>query len=92
MQKWLSQMAMGWEQGLIDQLLKTTYDPITKESLGCWDTINTDNKPEEEDAEKCLYDLKAQGIQTKIITVFMDYVDSGKLRLLEKKIRYYNFS
>ena len=71
--------------GLVDELLKPSYDPITKESLGCWDTINTDNEPEIKGSEKCVYDLKAQGIQTRIITVFIDMVDSGKLRLLEKK-------
>ena len=27
----------------IDELLKESFDPITKESLGCWDTINDDN-------------------------------------------------
>lgn len=70
--------------GLVDELLKPSYDPITKEPLGCWDTINTDNQPEIKGSEKCVYDLKAQGIQTRIITVFIDMVDSGKLRLLEK--------
>lgn len=70
--------------GLVDELLKPSYDPITKEPLGCWDTINTDNQPEIKGSEKCVYDLKAQGIQTRIITVFIDMIDSGKLRLLEK--------
>src|SRR5699024_4262036 len=46
----------GLGAGLIDELLKDSYDPITKEPLGCWDTINTDNQPEVEDAEKCVYD------------------------------------
>lgn len=72
--------------GLVDELLKPTYDPITREPLGCWDTINTDNKPEIQGSEKCVYDLKSQGIQTRILTVFIDMVDSGKLRLLENKI------
>lgn len=75
----------GLGAGLIDALLKEHIDPITKESLGCWDTINTDNKPESEYAEKCVFDLKASGIQTKIITAFVDCVDSGKLKLLEKR-------
>ena len=70
--------------GLVDELLKPSYDPVTKEPLGCWDTINTDNQPEIKGSEKCVYDLKAQGIQTRIVTVFIDMVDSGKLRLLEK--------
>jgi ribonucleoside-diphosphate reductase alpha chain len=71
--------------GLVDECLKESYDPITKEPLGCWNTVNTDNAPESSKAEKCLFDLKAQGIQTKIITTFIDMVDGGKLRLLEKK-------
>lgn len=71
--------------GLVDELLKPSYDPVTNDYLGCWDTVNTDNKPEEKGAEKCLYDLKAQGINAKIITYFMDYVNSGILRLLKKK-------
>lgn len=70
--------------GLIDELLKTNYDPDTKQTLECWDTINTDNEPEVKGAEKCLYDMKAQGTNTRVITIFIDMIDSGKLRLLEK--------
>jgi ribonucleoside-diphosphate reductase alpha chain len=75
----------GLGAGLVDELLKESYDPVNKEPLGCWDTINTDNKPESRDAEKCLYDLKAQSAQTRIVTTFIDMVDSYKLRLLEKR-------
>jgi hypothetical protein len=75
----------GLGSGLVDELLKESFDPITKESLGCFDTVNTDNAPEMDAAEKCLYDLKAQSAQTRIITTFIDMVDSGKLRLLEKR-------
>lgn len=75
----------GLGSGLIDELLKESRDPVTKEPLGCWNTINTDNEPENSDAEKCLYDLKAQGIQSRIVTVFIDMVESGRLRLLEKR-------
>ena len=71
--------------GLVDELLKSTVDVLTGDDLGCWNTVNTDNEPELVDAEKCLYDLKAQGIQTRILTTFMDMIDSGKLRLLEKR-------
>lgn len=75
----------GLGSGLVDELLKEGYDPITKESLGCWDTINTDNLPEMEGSERCVFDLKAQSAQSRIITTFIDMVDSGKLRLLEKR-------
>ena len=75
----------GLGSGLVDEFLKCGIDPITGEDLGCWNTVNTDNEPEISNAEKCLYDLKAQGIQTKIITTFIDMVESGKLHLLEKR-------
>lgn len=81
----------GLGAGLIDELLKESFDPITKESLGCWDTVNDDNVPEIQDAEKILYNLKAQSAQSKIITTFIDMVDSGRLRLLEKR-QYSDFS
>ena len=75
----------GLGSGLVDELLKDTTDPISKKSLGCWATINTDNKPEVSNAKKCVFDLKAQGIQSRIITTFIDMVDSQRLRLLAKK-------
>lgn len=75
----------GLGAGLIDELLKESYDPVTKEPLGCWNTINTDNEPELNTAECCLFDLKAQTYQSKIITTFIDMVDSERVRLLEKR-------
>lgn len=75
----------GLGSGLIDELLKETIDPNTGESLGCWDTMNDDNTPETSEAEKILYNLKAQAIQSKAVTTFIDSVDSGILRLLEKR-------
>lgn len=76
----------GLGAGLIDECLKESFDPITNESLGCWDTINDDNTPElPEEAEKILYNLKAQSVQSKVVTNFIDMVDSEKLRLLCKK-------
>lgn len=76
----------GLGSGLVDELLKSQYDPQTGEQLECWNTINTDNKPENElEANTCLWDIKAQGIQTKIIIDFIDAVDSGKLKILEHR-------
>ena len=69
--------------GLVDELLKDTIDPATGESLGCWDTINTTNQPESMVAEECVFDLKAQTAQSKILTSLIDVVESGTLRLLE---------
>lgn len=76
----------GLGAGLIDECLKESFDPITNESLGCWDTINDDNMPElPDEAEKILYNLKAQSVQSKVVTNFIDMVDSEKLRLLCNK-------
>lgn len=75
----------GLGAGLIDELLKESFDPITGEYLGCWNTMNTDNQPEVRDAEKCLFDMKAQHFQSKVVADFIDAVESGKLKLLEKK-------
>jgi ribonucleoside-diphosphate reductase alpha chain len=71
--------------GLCDELLKENRDPITERTYECWDTINTDNLPEYENAEKCVFDLKPQTDQNGIIVSFIDAVTSGRLRLLERK-------
>ena len=75
----------GLGSGLVDELLKPSYDKITGEYLGCFDTINTDNQPQSADAEKCLFDMKAQGTQTKVISHFINAVDSGMLKMLIRK-------
>jgi ribonucleoside-diphosphate reductase alpha chain len=75
----------GLGVGLLDELLKETIDPNTGESLGCWDTINTDHQPELVDAEPVLYAMLSQGINHEIIVSFIDAVESNKLQLLQKK-------
>lgn len=75
----------GLGSGLVDQLLLESYDPVTGEYLGCFDTINTDNKPENPNAEKCLFDMKAQSYQTKVVSYFINVVDSGILHMLSRK-------
>jgi ribonucleoside-diphosphate reductase alpha chain len=75
----------GIGSGLIDELLRDSYDPITGEYLGCFDTINTDNKPEINNAEKCLFDMKAQTYQTQVISHFINSVDGGLLKMLLRK-------
>lgn len=75
----------GLGSGLVDELLKPSYDKITGEYLGCFDTINTDNQPQVSDAEKCLFDMKAQTFQTKVISHFINAVDSGMLKMLIRK-------
>ncbi|MGZ9868125.1 hypothetical protein ACU3L3_06860 [Priestia endophytica] len=70
-------------KGLIDRLTEDVTDPETNEELGCWDTINTDQKPDVKGSPKLIYDLTAQGINGDIITEFLNYVESGKLKLLK---------
>lgn len=75
----------GLGSGLIDELLKTHFDPLTKESYPAWNTMNTTAEPETTKAEECLYDLKAQSCQTQILSNFIDAIDSGTLRFLESR-------
>lgn len=75
----------GLGTGLIDELMKENYDPKTGETYPAWDTVNTSAEPETTKAEKCLYDLKAQSDQTRIISNFIDMIDSGKFRFLETR-------
>lgn len=75
----------GLGAGLIDELMKETYDPKTGETYPAWDTMNTTAEPETKNAEECLYDLKAQSDQTRIISNFIDMIDSYKLRFLENR-------
>ncbi|WJV20703.1 hypothetical protein QU593_09835 [Rossellomorea marisflavi] len=77
--------ANGIGSAIKDEALKNTIDPITGEELGCWDTINTEDEPEENNAPKILYALTAQGINSDIIVSFIDAIESEKLQLLEKK-------
>lgn len=70
-------------KGLIDRLLEDLTDPDTNEELGCFDTINTDQKPDVYPAIPIIYDLTAQGINGEIIRTFIDYVETEKLKLLK---------
>lgn len=75
----------GLGSGLIDELMKENFDPITGETYPSWDTINTTAEPEKPKSEVCLYDLKAQSCQTQILSNFIDVIDSGILRFLESR-------
>lgn len=70
-------------QGLVDRLLEDQTDPETSEELGCWATINTDQKPEVKDSPPVVYALKSQGINGDIIRTFIDYVESNRLKLVQ---------
>lgn len=78
--------ANGLGIGLVDELLKNTHDPKTGDFLQCFGSINTSNQSEDPQNEiQCLYEMKAQTAQTKIVGDFINAVDSGMLRLLEQK-------
>ena len=76
----------GLGVGLVDKLLEETIDPSTGINLGCYNTINTDQQPESDNAERIVFDLKPQSANHDVIITFMDMVEGKKLRLLEKKI------
>jgi len=73
----------GLGKGLIDRLLEDVTDPETNNELGCFDTINTNQKPDTENSIKIVYDLISSGINGDIIRVFIDYVETEKLKLLK---------
>ena len=75
----------GLGSGLVDELMKSNFDPLTGELYPAWNTMNTTAEPEDTRAEECLYDLKAQSCQTQVISNFIDVVDSGLLRFLESR-------
>lgn len=72
----------GVGQGVLEELMKETIDPLFTDPLEAWDTINTDEIPETDNAPQKIFGLKAQGIQTDIITNFIDFIESGRLQLL----------
>ena len=72
----------GVGQGVLEELMKETIDPLFTDPLEGWDTINTDEVSECANAPQKIFGLKAQGIQTDIITNFIDFVESGRLKLL----------
>lgn len=75
----------GLGKGTVDSLLKEQVDPITGHSLGCWDTLNSERIPEISGSPKYVFCYMAQKYDNESIANFIDYVETGKLRLLEKK-------
>jgi len=72
----------GIGQGVCEELMKETIDPLYTDPYEAWDTVNTEDVPETDNAPQKIFGLKAQGIQTDIITNFIDFVESGRLKLL----------
>ena len=75
----------GLGQGLVDELLHEQIDE-NGESLGCWDTMNTSEVPEDPSARDYVYSLKSQGINHDVIVNFVNTVEGEKLQLLEKRV------
>lgn len=75
--------ANGVGQGIVEKLLEEQTDYQTNDELGAFATINTEDKCQPY-APKLVYALKAQGINSDIIRIFIGYVESNKLKLLRK--------
>lgn len=75
----------GLGRGCTDQIVREQVDPLTGVSLGCYDTINSERIPEVAGSPKIVFCYMAQKYDNKSIQTFMDCVETGKLRLLEKK-------
>lgn len=71
-------------QGLVEKLLEDVTDPETNEELGCFATINTDDKAKSSKAPAIVYCLKAQGINGDIIRIFIDFVESNRFKLIKQ--------
>ena len=81
----------GLGKGIWEELFKEHIDPLTNQSYPCWDSINTEDKPENMNGvDKCLFGMTSQGLQTDIIVGFMDAVESEKLELLTKHSESYH--
>lgn len=75
----------GLGRGLTQELLKEQIDPFTGDVLDCLDTMNTDDIPEVANSEKCVFAYLAQSFDQESIPIFMECVETGKLRLLSMK-------
>ncbi len=74
--------ANSWGQGLVEKLLEEQTDFETNKELCCFDTMNTDDKPKVQNAPKLVYALTSQGINSDIIRCFVDYFESGRVKLI----------
>ena len=76
--------ANGVGSACVDCFLEEQTDNETNEELGCFDTINTDQKPQTEGSPKLIYALKAQSCNKEMIINFINYVESSRLKLIKK--------
>lgn len=75
----------GLGKSVGDRLVQEQVDPITGESLGCYDTLNSERIPEVSGSPKIVFCYMAQKFDNESIPAFMDAIETGKLRFLEKK-------
>ncbi len=73
----------GVGQGVLESLLKEITDYENNQEYPAWTTINTDDKCLDKNAPRIIYGLKAQGINSDIIRIFIDSVESNKLKLIK---------
>lgn len=78
----------GLGKAVGDNLVKEQIDPITGESLGCWDTFNSERIPEISGSPKKVFCYMAQKYDNESIPIFMDAVETAKIRLLIKQDNY----
>lgn len=76
--------ANGVGSATVDYFLEEQTDNETNEELGCFDTINTEQKPQTQGAPKFIYALKAQSCNKEMIINFINYVESSKLKFIKK--------
>jgi len=68
-------------QGLVEKLLEHTTDIDTGDIYPSFSTINTDEKFEGNEAIEMVYSFKSTGINSEVITKFIDVVESRRLRI-----------
>ncbi|MDJ1631428.1 hypothetical protein QNN00_17930 [Bacillus velezensis] len=57
----------GVGSGLVDRLLEDVTDPETNEELGCWATINTDQKPDVPNSLLLFITSNLKGLTTRLL-------------------------
>lgn len=77
----------GAGTGLVDVLTKEMFDPITRDSLGCWKVVNDDDHPFDlSSAKPLIYSIKANDTINHDINInFINVIEQNILQLLVKK-------
>lgn len=67
-------------------MVREQTDPVTGEIYPCYRVVGSERIPDDGAAESKAFSYMAQKYDNESIANFMDYVETGKLRLLEKKL------